>query len=441
MSSVEEREIEDSTDSISISEKSKKNKVRVDLIEYSVISKFFDEENENTQLIYLPTPESIEELISLKLVQDFITYDITKYKSLFKKVAEENEEDEDLSSEEKYCLDLDKVTSIQDITMLSVILVFLGGINSQNDIYSIFPNETPQNPDEECYIDKAPNYLYYAYNCVEYLKHQQISFPFSDLPLLFKSLEDIGLHISINNKNILYRSIKDSFMSLLDNKILVVLAPSNNFWLKSEKTIINGVNYDTKLNNYCNIFYNKKLIKKFLTKICKHPRSNLCLMSSMTLKNLKAAVDGLDVQFNDYLPKKYAIISQNDHDIINSNNNKEMPIFYRNMEKIIQNLKQEEKWDYFDEKNIIILEGDKNKISESTESNTIVSCLFSEEYLECDYKRKHHLDQEADKMINYVINLLENCPNDVRDYISHNPINNDENNNHVNEDNNNNEKH
>ena len=45
MSSVEEREIEDSTDSISISEKSKKNKVRVDLIEYSVISKFFDEEN------------------------------------------------------------------------------------------------------------------------------------------------------------------------------------------------------------------------------------------------------------------------------------------------------------------------------------------------------------------------------------------------------------
>ena len=109
MSSVEEREIEDSTDSISISEKSKKNKVRVDLIEYSVISKFFDEENENNQLIYLPTPESIEELISLKLVQDFISYDIKKYKSLFGKIAEENEEDEDLSSEEKYCLDLNKI--------------------------------------------------------------------------------------------------------------------------------------------------------------------------------------------------------------------------------------------------------------------------------------------------------------------------------------------
>jgi hypothetical protein len=443
MTSVEEREIEDSTDSISISERSKKNKVRVDLIEYSVISKFFEDENENSQLIYLPTPESIEELINSKLVQDFISYDINKYKSLFGKVEEENEEDEDLSSEEKYCLDLNKIISIQDITMLSVVLVFLGGINSQNDIYTIFPNETPQNPDEECYIDKAPNYLYYAYNCVEYLRHQQISFPFSDLNLLFKSLEDIGFHISINNKNILYRCIKDSFMSLLDNKILVVLAPSNNFWVKSEKTIINGVNYDTKLNNYCNIFYNKRLIKKFLTKICKHPRSNLCLMSSMTLKNLKAAIDGLDVQFNDYLPKKYAIISQNDHDIINPSNSKDMPLFFRNMEKIIQNLKQVEKWDYFDEKNIIILEGDKNKISESTESNTILSCLFSEEYLESENKKKYNIEKEADKIINYVINLLENCPNDVRDYISHNPINNDncDDNHKVNEDNNNNEKH
>ena len=431
MSCLEEREIEDSTDSISISEKSRRNKIKVELIEYSIVSKFFDDENENTQMIYLPTPESIEELISPKLVQDLIIFDINKYKSLFKKSIEEDEEDEDLSSDDRFYIDMDKVISIQDITMLSIILVFLGGINSQNDIYSIFPNETPQNPDEDCYIDKAPNYIYYAYNFVEYLKHQQISFPFSDLNLLFKSLEEIGLQILISNKNILYRSIKDSFMSLLDNKILVVLAPSNNFWVKSEKTVINGINYDKKLNNYCNIFYNKRFIRQFLLKIARHPRSNLCLMSSMTYKNLKAAIDGLDVQFSELLPKKYALVSQNDHDIINQNNNKEIPIFFRNMEKIIQNLKQNEKWDYFDEKNIIILEGDKNKISEGTESNTIVSCLFTEDNLECDAKKKYSMEKEADKIINYVYDLLENCPNDVRDYISHNPINlnNDNNNN------------
>ena len=211
-------------------------------------------------------------------------------------------------------------------------------------------------------------------------------------------------------------------MSLLDNKILVVIAPSNNFWLKSENNIINGVNYDKKLNNCCNIFYNKLFIKKFLTKIAKHPRCNLCLMSSMIYKNLKAAIDGLEVQFSEYLPKKFAIVSQEDHDVIGQNNKKEIPLFYRNMDKIIKHLKQVEKWDYFDEKNIIILEGDKNKISESTESNTICSYLFSEEFLSYDLKRKYEVEKEGNRLINYVVDLLENCPNDVRDYIAHNSI-------------------
>ena len=80
------------------------------------------------------------------------------------------------------------------------------------------------------------------------------------------------------------------------------------------------------------------------------------------------------------------------------------------------------KWDYFDEKNIIILEGDKNKISESTESNTICSYLFSEEFLSYDLKRKYEVEKEGNRLINYVVDLLENCPNDVRDYIAHNSI-------------------
>ena len=33
-----------------------------------------------------------------------------------------------------------------------------------DNIYSIFPNETPQNPDEDCFIDKCSNYLYYVYS-------------------------------------------------------------------------------------------------------------------------------------------------------------------------------------------------------------------------------------------------------------------------------------
>ena len=429
MNDSEKREIENEELNESMSSRSSNRTLNIELIEYSVISKYFDEETENIQLINLPSPESIQKLINSKLIQNLMTYDIEKYKSLFKNIGEyeNNKEYENSLLEEKIYLDLNQITSIQDIKMLSIILVFLGGINSQNDIYSIFPNETPQNPSEECFIDKIPNYLSYVYNFVRYIRRQQISFPFSDLNLLFKSLSEMGFTIPINNKNVLYRTIKDSFMSLLENKILIILAPSNNFWIKSEKSIINGVNYDKKLNNYCNIFYNQKFIKKFLLKIGKHPRCNLCLMSSMTSKNLRAAIDGLDIQFSEILPKKYGIISQNDHDIIIPTNKKEMPIFFRNINKIIQHLKQVEKWDYFDEKNIVILEGDKNKIGESTESNTIVSSYFNENYLESDNKKKYDIEKSHDEIINYVYDLLENCPNDVRDYISHNlPKNNNE---------------
>ena len=72
---------------------------------------------------------------------------------------------------------------------------------------------------------------------------------------------------------------------------------------------------------------------------------------------------------------------------------------------------------------ILILEGDKNKISLITENNTIVSCLFFENYLESDIKNKFIFEKGQDKIISYVINLLENYPNDVRDYISHNMFN------------------
>ena len=427
----EEQELEESISNISISEKdkSRKTKVEVDLFEYTVISKYFGEDSDNNQLIYLPTPESLYAMTNTNLLKDMVTYDINKYNSLFKRqnqsqITNENEEKELNSSfEEKIILDLDKITYIQDISMVSIILVFLGGINSQNDIYIIFPNDMPQNPDEECFIDNCGNYAYYIFNTILYLKRQQNCFPLSDMKLLFKSLEEIGITFKQDNKSVLYRNIKDCFMSLLDNKILIILTPSNNFWVKSESNILNGVNYDKKLNNYCNIFYNNNFIKKFLTLVVKHPRCNLCLMSSMTQKNLKAAIEGLDVQFNKFLPKKYSVISQGDHDVIKPVIKKEIPQFFRSMEKIINHLKQKDKWDYFDEKNILILEGDKNKITEGTMANTLVSDLFSEEYLLSDKEKKIKIEQEGDKLIRYVINLLENCSTDIREYLSQNPIN------------------
>ena len=432
---IEEQELEESISNISISgtEKSKKTKLEVDLYEYTVVSKFFGEESDNNQLIYLPTPESILNLTSTNLLQDMVKYDIKKYSSLFTRQNQpeninENEENELGSSfEEKVILNLDKIPSIQDISLVSIVLVYLGGINSQNDIYMIFPNDMPQNPDEACFIDNCTNYAYYIFNTVLYLKRQQINFPLSNMNLLFKSLEEMGFIFKQDNKSVIYKNIKDAFMSLLDNKILIILAPSNNFWVKSDKNTINGVNYDKKLNNYCNIYYNNNFIKKFLTSIIKHPRCNLCLISSMTHKNLKAAIDGLDVQFNKLLPKKFSVISQGDHDIIKPMMKKEMPQFFRNMEKIISHLKTRDKWDYFDEKNILILEGDQNKITEGTKGNSLISNLFSEEYLMLSKEKKKEVEKEGDKLIRYVMNLLENCVTDIRDYLFQNPVNDFEN--------------
>ena len=426
----EDLSIEESLSNLSISEKEKssKTKLEVDLYEYTIISKYFGDEADSNQLIYLPTPESLSRLISVNILQGMVKFDLNKYKSLFKveslsQCAGENEENELASSfEERIILNLDNIPSIQDITLLSVILVFLGGINGQNDIYTIFPNDMPQIPDEKCFIDNCPNYGVYIFNTVIYLKKQQITFPFSDMSLLFKSLEEIGITFVQDKKSILYVNIRDSFMSLYENKILVILAPSNNFWVKSEKDVINGVNYDRKLNNYCNIFYNNKFIKKFLNTVAKHPRCNLCLMSSMTHKNLKAAFDGLDVQYNKILPKKISMVSQGDHDVIKPVIKKDLPQFFRNMEKIIGHLKQKDKWDYFDEKNILILEGDKNKITESTIGNTMISNLFSEEYLLSDKEKKSQVESEGDKIIKYVLNLLDNCSVDIREYLSQNPF-------------------
>ena len=54
----EEQELEESISNISISEKdkSRKTKVEVDLFVYSDISKYFVEDSDNNQLIYVPTP-------------------------------------------------------------------------------------------------------------------------------------------------------------------------------------------------------------------------------------------------------------------------------------------------------------------------------------------------------------------------------------------------
>lgn len=417
---------------------------QVELKEFKVISRFYDvnEADYTTSIeIFLPTPESLGKLCNSQIVKEFVNFNLAKYKSFF---IYKNAQ---YTAEEKIILNLDKIHSIQNKEILPFLIVFLGGINSINSLYDIFGDiGTDNQAREDIYIDSSENYLQYIYSFIDFVKgKEKLNIPFTQMESLLMSLDEVGINIPRKDKNVLYRSVKDSFFMMQKNKILVILAPSNNFWIKSEKTTINDINYDIKLNNYSNIFYNKNFIQKFMTKIARHPRCSFGLLSSMAFRNLKNCWDALERQFSKLCPRKVLFFEQKDHDQIMLDQSKKKMTFFRNMEKIIDHLKREkqkelreksrqrfikeeneknENVEYFNKNNIIILESDEDKMSETTKPNSFIMNVFNEKYLEYNEQNKIAIDLEADKAINYIVNLLENCTDDVRDYLSHNKINN-----------------
>ena len=415
----------------------------VELNEYKIISSFLNiNEDDNTRSIeiFLPTPETFQTLCTSHMVKNVVNFDLQKYKSFFSIPKDQNIE------KDKMILNLDELISLNNKIILPFLLTFIGGINSINTLYDIFEGaETELQPKEEIYIDNSDNYLQYINSVIDFFKtKEKYNIPFSNMELLLKSLDEFGINIPREDKNILYRSIKDSFFFMESNKILIILAPSNNFWIKSGKASINDQNYDIKLNNYSNIFYNKNFIKKFMSKVTKHPRCTFGLISSMTYRNLKNCWDGLEKQFSYDCPKKIIFIDQKDHEQIMLDPNKKKMSFFRDMKKIIEHLNREkekemktkrniyknnedevcENVEYFNEKNIIILESEEDKMGENTKYNSFFMNLFNEQYLTYNEKQKETIDLEGDKAINYIIDLLEKCTDDVRGYLSSNKINN-----------------
>ena len=212
-------------------------------------------------------------------------------------------------------------------------------------------------------------------------------------------------------------------MSSPENKIMILITPSNNFYVKTEKNSINGVNYDFKINNITKLFLNNDFIENFIKKIANHPRCYFGLLSSMITKNLKTANSGLLTQFNNIYPKHYSLIDQKSHDGEDVGKKGVIPKFYRNLNLIIKHLKNKDKLFCFNETNILILDSKDYKISETTKPNTINVSVFNEELLRTPFfEKKRLLNDKGVKLINYVYELLENCPNDIRDYISLHPF-------------------
>ena len=383
-----------------------------DLKEYIIRSRISDDKK-----FYLPTPENLLELFNLNVIKSQIYFDIEKYKSYFKT---ENEEE---------ILDITNIPHILNNKILNSILFFLGAINIENDIYQFDEQvggeeeeeeEIKEPIPEEYLFENSQNYIQYLQNNIQLITR---NIAFMDIEYAIKSLQEIGINIIPDIGNTLYRQIKDKVMSLPENKILVLITPSNNFYVKTEKNSINGVNYDFKINNITKLFLNNDFIKKFITKIANHPRCHFGLLSSMIQKNLKTANTGILTMYSTVYPKHYSLIDQRSHDGLDLDKKGVIPKFFRNLDLILKHVKTKDKLYCFNNTNVLIIESKDYKISESTKQNSINVSVFNEELMrKPNNERKEILLKKGDKLINYVYDLLENCPNDVRDYITLHPF-------------------
>ena len=384
-----------------------------DLKEYIIRSRISEDKK-----YFMPTPENLLELFNSNVIHGQIEYDMEKYKSFFKKENEEN------------ILDLTNIQHILNNKILNSILFFLGAINIENDIYEFDQVEEEEDEikepiPEENLFENSQNYIEYLQNNINLLTK---NIAFMDIDLTIKSLEEIGLKIVPENSNTLYRQIKDKVMSLPENKILVLLTPSNNFYVKTEKNSINGINYDFKINNITKLFLNSEFIKKFILKISNHPRCHFGLLSSMLQKNLKTANSGMSTMFNTIYPRHISLIDQRSHDGIDLDKKGVLPKFFRNLELILKHIKTKDKLYCFNKTNVLIIESKDFKIKEekkpeSTKLNSINISVINEELLKKpSLERKRLIEEKGERLINYVYDLLENCPNDVRDYLQNHPF-------------------
>ena len=340
-------------------------------------------------------------------------FDLEKYKAFFK-----TENDEEI-------LDLTTIQHIQNCKILNSILFFLGAINVENDIYAFDDEEEEENElrapvPEENYYENSDSYIQYIQNNLSILTRD---IAFIDLDEVIDSLKDIGIDIVKEDSNTLYKQVKDTVMSNPEDKIMVLITPSNNFYVKTENSSINGVNYDLKINNITKLFLNNDFIQEFINKIANNPRCYFGLLSSMITKNLKTANSGILTQFSKIYPKNYSLIDQKSHDSEDIGKRGVIPKFFRNLNLIVNHVKNKDKLYYFNETNILILDSKDYKISDTTRNNTINVSVFNEELLKItpQEERKKILKEKRNKLINYVVELLEKCPNDVRDYISLHP--------------------
>lgn len=381
--------------SLTDNKESKKEDFNPTLTEYTIKTNITDDIS-----IYLPNPSDLKKLISYD-PRKIISLNENKYLTFF---------------QPNNVIDFTSISHIQNSTIRNGLCIFIGGLNSETfdftKYYEDFSNEQPENDN---LFENSKYFTNYIEKNKQYITY---SMHLKDIYELIESIKEIGFQFENEKENILIKSMRESVM--IQDKIFIILSASENFWIKSEKPNLNGTPNDCKINNYTYIFYNKDFIEKFVKKVINHPRCYFGILSSMVYKNLKKICGGLDVDYPNQF-KKAIIFDQNTHTNLNEGNKKEKPKFKRDFDKILKSIKTFMKIDYFNESNILIFESEKDKIFD-TKDNSIVINIFSERHFFFNKEEKEQFEKIENKIIDYIVNLLDECVDDIREYIKKKPL-------------------
>ena len=318
-------------------------------------------------------------------------------------------------------IDFTKNPHIQNKFLLISISFILGRINDNLDITVIdeFSEASDFVLDDSNYFENFSNYFEYLEKNKNFILFEEIIKSVNDFNELILSLEEIGITFPEKSKNILFKSFQAYVFQ--HNQILVVISSGNNLWIKSDKSVINNVNYDRQLNKMTNLFFNHDFIKKFYEKIIKHPRCKIGIMSSMAYKNIRPTLESIQIIFNLDKNIKFIVFDQKYH-LNKKKGEKGKPEYVRSYTKFSEYLHKILKLENFDLTNMLFLESEEEKVND-LKNNTIFLNTFSEQILNLSENERLLYNIKSDKAIDYIEKLLNELNGDIREYLKEHSLN------------------
>ena len=289
------------------------------------------------------------------------------------------------------------------LNLLEAFLNLIGCINEENEV--LLKNKKNLSFHKLSQYSECNDYHKYLSDNLDFIFK---SFKAKELHQFKGFLEELKIDLSLEINSFLYLTIRNYVWN--NDKILLLLTGNGLTWLKHQNTCINKHFYDMEINKFNRIYFNSKLLTSKLYSLINHPRIDLGFISSMANKNISLCLNSIRLKFNIKDKASMLILHQDDHFKDDTN---EKPEFARSLDKIIQKT-------HYNETNLIIVESEKDKVKENskTDKNSVyVKYEFNAEYFKLSNEKKEEIDSYYSKLIDSIIDLIENNEGDVREQI------------------------